>query len=406
MQSPSTQNRSLALIFITLLIDVIGIGIIIPVIPKLLGELGNYTVSEASAVGAWMTVAFALPQFIFSPIFGGLSDMYGRRPIIILSLLGLGVDFVIHAVAPTISILFIGRILAGICGASFTTATSYIADISTPEKRAQNFGLIGMAFGLGFILGPMIGGLVGNENVRMPFWIAACLSFLNAILCLMALPESLNKEHRRSFDIKRANPLGTLRQMRKYPAVLRMMVPLFLIYIAAHAVQSNWSFYTKYKFKWDEKTIGLSLTMVGLMIAIVQGGLIRVIVPKLGNRKSIEYGFLLYALGMLLFALADKTWMMFAVTIVYCLGGIAGPALQGEMSKAVPANAQGELSGGMTALMSISSVFGPLIMNSIFAVFSGKKAIIELPGAPMMLGALLILISYVLVWRSYRLKSV
>lgn len=406
MQSPSTQNRSLALIFITLLIDVIGIGIIIPVIPKLLGELGNYTVSEASAVGAWMTVAFALPQFIFSPIFGGLSDMYGRRPIIILSLLGLGVDFVIHAVAPTISILFIGRILAGICGASFTTATSYIADISTPEKRAQNFGLIGMAFGLGFILGPMIGGLVGNENVRMPFWIAACLSFLNAILCLMALPESLNKEHRRSFDIKRANPLGTLRQMRKYPAVLRMMVPLFLIYIAAHAVQSNWSFYTKYKFKWDERTIGLSLTMVGLMIAIVQGGLIRVIVPKLGNRKSIEYGFLLYALGMLLFALADKTWMMFAVTIVYCLGGIAGPALQGEMSKAVPANAQGELSGGMTALMSISSVFGPLIMNSIFAVFSGKKAIIELPGAPMMLGALLILISYVLVWRSYRLKSV
>ncbi len=406
MQSPSTQNRSLALIFITLLIDVIGIGIIIPVIPKLLGELGNYTVSEASAVGAWMTVAFALPQFIFSPIFGGLSDMYGRRPIIILSLLGLGVDFVIHAVAPTISILFIGRILAGICGASFTTATSYLADISTPEKRAQNFGLIGMAFGLGFILGPMIGGLVGNENVRMPFWIAACLSFLNAILCLMALPESLNKEHRRSFDIKRANPLGTLRQMRKYPAVLRMMVPLFLIYIAAHAVQSNWSFYTKYKFKWDEKTIGLSLTMVGLMIAIVQGGLIRVIVPKLGNRKSIEYGFLLYALGMLLFALADKTWMMFAVTIVYCLGGIAGPALQGEMSKAVPANAQGELSGGMTALMSISSVFGPLIMNSIFAVFSGKKAIIELPGAPMMLGALLILISYVLVWRSYRLKSV
>jgi DHA1 family tetracycline resistance protein-like MFS transporter len=332
--------------------------------------------------------------------------MYGRRPIIILSLLGLGVDFVIHAVAPTISILFIGRILAGICGASFTTATSYIADISTPEKRAQNFGLIGMAFGLGFILGPMIGGLVGNENVRMPFWIAACLSFLNAILCLMALPESLNKEHRRSFDIKRANPLGTLRQMRKYPAVLRMMVPLFLIYIAAHAVQSNWSFYTKYKFKWDERTIGLSLTMVGLMIAIVQGGLIRVIVPKLGNRKSIEYGFLLYALGMLLFALADKTWMMFAVTIVYCLGGIAGPALQGEMSKAVPANAQGELSGGMTALMSISSVFGPLIMNSIFAVFSGKKAIIELPGAPMMLGALLILISYVLVWRSYRLKSV
>ncbi len=405
MQSASAHNRSLALIFITLLIDVIGLGIIIPVIPKLLSELGNYTVSEASAVGAWMTVAFALPQFIFSPVFGGLSDKYGRRPIIILSLMGLGIDFIIHAVAPTISILFIGRILAGICGASFTTATSYIADISTPEKRAQNFGLIGMAFGLGFILGPLIGGIVGNENVRMPFWVAASLSFINALLCLIALPESLKKEHRREFELKRANPFGTLKQLKKYPIVLRMMIPLFLLYIASHAVQTNWSFYTKYKFQWNERTIGFSLTVVGLMIAVVQGGLIRFIVPKIGNRKSIEYGFLLYALGMLLFAIADASWMMFVITIIYCLGGIAGPALQGEMSKAVPANAQGELSGGMTALMSISSVFGPLIMNSLFAVFSGKKAIFELPGAPMLLGSCLILISYVLVWRSYRLRE-
>lgn len=403
MQSESVYKRSLLLIFITLLIDVIGIGIIVPVIPRLLGELGNYTVSEASGIGAWMIVAFALPQFLFSPIFGGLSDAFGRRPVIILSLVGLGVDFVIHAVAPTIAILFIGRILAGICGASFTTGSSYIADISTPEKRAQNFGLIGVAFGLGFIIGPLIGGLVGNENVRMPFWIAASLSFINAMLCLFALPESLKKEHRRPFDLKRANPLGTLKQMQKYPEVLRLMVPLFLVYIASHAVQSNWSFYTKYKFHWDERTIGISLGVVGVMVSIVQGGLIRVIVPKLGNRKSIEYGFLLYGLGMLLFALASQTWMMFAFTAVYCLGGIAGPALQGEMSKAVPANAQGELSGGMTSLMSIASIFGPLIMNSLFEVCSGKNAVIELPGASMILGAILIMISYFFVWRSYKM---
>nr|QBB78491.1 hypothetical protein [uncultured organism] len=401
-----SSKRPLTLIFITLLIDVIGFGIIIPIIPTLLQTLGNYTLSEASSMGAWMIFAFAFPQFLFSPVMGGLSDRFGRRPIILISLFGLGLDYVFHAVAPSIAMLFIGRVIAGICGASFTTASSYIADISAPEKRAQNFGLIGVAFGVGFILGPVIGGLTGDQwGPRAPFWVAAGLSMLNGLLCLFFLPESLPKENRRKFEWKRANPIGTLLHLRKYHVVLKLMIPMFLLYLASHAVQSNWPYYTQYKFGWDEKMVGISLGVVGLMIAIVQGGLIRVIVPKLGNERSIELGFFLYFLGMLLFALANQTWMMFAFTVVYCLGGIAGPALQSSMSLAVPPNEQGELSGGMTSIMSITAIIGPLIMNNIFAAFSGEKAVYELPGAPMLLGAFLILVAAIMVFFIFRSRK-
>jgi DHA1 family tetracycline resistance protein-like MFS transporter len=396
------SKRQLTLIFITLLIDVIGFGIIIPIIPKLLENLGGYTISEASTIGALMVFAFALPQFIFAPIMGALSDQYGRRPILLISLFGLGLDYIFHALAPTLALLFIGRIIAGICGASFTTASSYIADISSPEKRSQNFGLIGVAFGVGFILGPVIGGFAAEYGARVPFWVAATFSLINALLCLFLLPESLNKENRRPFSFKRANPIGTLVHLKKYKAVFALMIPLFLLHLASHAVQSNWPYYTKYKFGWDEKMIGLSLGVVGLSVAIVQGGLIRVIVPKIGNQKAIQYGFFLYFLGMLLFALATETWMMFAFTAIYCLGGIAGPALQGEMSLAVPANEQGELSGGLTSIMSISAILGPLLMNNIFAVFSGKNAIYELPGAPMLLGSFLIILAVIWIRLMYK----
>jgi DHA1 family tetracycline resistance protein-like MFS transporter len=368
----------------------------------LLSQLGGYSISEASSVGAWMVFAFAFPQFLFAPIMGNLSDQYGRRPIILISLFGLGLDYIFHAFAWSIPVLLFGRVIAGICGASFTTASSYIADISSPEKRAQNFGLIGVAFGVGFILGPVIGGLAAQISLRAPFYVAAFFSLLNAGLCYFLLPESLSKENRRKFDWSRSNPIGTLVQLKKYKKVLQLMVPLFLLYLASHAVQSNWPYYTKYKFHWDEKMIGLSLGMVGLMVAIVQGGLIRIIVPKLGNQKSIQLGFLLYCIGMLLFAMANQAWMMFACTSIYCLGGIAGPALQSEMSSSVPANEQGELSGGMTSIMSITAIIGPLLMNNLFAAFSGENAILELPGAPMYLGAFLILIAFIWVRVVYK----
>jgi DHA1 family tetracycline resistance protein-like MFS transporter len=402
MTQTKSGKHALTLIFITLLIDVIGIGIIIPIIPNLLSQLGGYSISEASSVGAWMVFAFAFPQFLFAPIMGNLSDQYGRRPIILISLFGLGLDYIFHAFAWSIPVLLFGRVIAGICGASFTTASSYIADISSPEKRAQNFGLIGVAFGVGFILGPVIGGLAAQISLRAPFYVAAFFSLLNAGLCYFLLPESLSKENRRKFDWSRSNPIGTLVQLKKYKKVLQLMVPLFLLYLASHAVQSNWPYYTKYKFHWDEKMIGLSLGMVGLMVAIVQGGLIRIIVPKLGNQKSIQLGFLLYCIGMLLFAMANQSWMMFACTSIYCLGGIAGPALQSEMSSSVPANEQGELSGGMTSIMSITAIIGPLLMNNLFAAFSGENAILELPGAPMYLGAFLILIAFIWVRVVYK----
>ncbi len=400
------NKKPLILIFITLLIDVIGIGIIIPIVPNLLQNLGGYTISEASSVGSWLIIAFALPQFLFSPLVGALSDKFGRRPIILIALIGMGLDYIFHALAPSIALLFVGRIFAGICGASFTTASSYIADISTPEKRAQNFGLIGVAFGVGFILGPVIGGLSAHWGVRVPFWIAAALSLINGLLCFFYLPESLSKANRRNFDWKKANPIGTLLKLKKYPNVVKLMIPLFLLHIASHAVQSNWSYYTQYKFGWSEGMVGISLGVVGIMVSIVQGGLIRVIIPKLGNNKAIFFGFVFYFAGMLLFALANAGWLMFAFIPIYTLGGISGPALQGTMSNAVPVNEQGELSGGMTSVMSLAAIIGPLIMNNLFAVFSGKNAIAELPGAPMLLGAALILAAVVVVYFVFKRKKI
>lgn len=400
-----TSNRPITLVFITLLIDVLGLGIIIPIMPDLLHSLGIESVPEQSRMGGWLIVAYALPQFLFSPVMGGLSDRYGRRPVLLISLVGLGIDYVFHALAPTVAILFVSRAIAGLCGASFTTGSSYIADISAPEKRSQNFGLIGVAFGIGFILGPLIGGYSAELwGTRAPFWVAAALSFLNAAMCYFLLPESLAKENRRKFEVKRANPVGTLLHMRKYHIVLKLMIPLFLVYLAAHAVQSNWAFYTKYKFQWDEGDIGLSLSIVGIAIAIVQGGLVRFLIPKLGNEKAILYGFIFNFAGMLLFGLATQTWMMYAIIPLYCLGGIAGPALQGTMSLAVPNTEQGELSGGMTSMMSITSIFGPLIMNNTFAYFTEKTGQI-IPGAPMFLGALFILISIFFIYSIFHSKE-
>jgi len=279
------------------------------------------------------------------------------------------------------------------CGASFTTASAYIADISTPEKRAQNFGMIGVAFGVGFILGPLIGGFAGVFGPRIPFWIAAGLSFANAALCYFMLPESLPKSSRRAFEWKRANPFGAFVQVRKFPVVIGLFVPMFLLYLASHAVQSNWPFYTMYKFHWDEKMVGISLGIVGFMVAVVQGGLIRFIIPKLGEKRSIIVGFALYFTGMLLFALATSTWMMLSFIVIYTLGGICGPALQGIMAGQVPSNQQGELNGGITSLLAISSIFGPLMMNGLFSYFTGPNAPFILPGAPMLLGAALILVA-------------
>jgi DHA1 family tetracycline resistance protein-like MFS transporter len=401
MHKPKKQ-AALGFIFATLFIDVMGLGIIIPVIPKLIENLIHGDVSDASWYGGWLTAAYAGMQFLCAPIIGNLSDRFGRRPVLLCSLLGFSVDYAFSAFAPTIGWLFVGRIVAGITGASFTTANAYIADISEPEKRAANFGLVGVAFGLGFIFGPALGGLLGKYDVHYPFIAAAALALLNAIYGYFILPESLSAEHRRPFELKRANPLGTLLALKKYKSVIGLAMSLFLVYFAVQAVQSVWTYYTIQKFHWNNDMVGYSLAFVGLMIAAVQGGLIRLILPKLGNERSIWIGLLLYAGGLALFAFATKGWMMFAFLIPYCLGGIAGPAIQGYISTSVPANEQGELQGGLTSLMSVSSIFGPLLMTESFYYFTKPNPFFQFPGAPYIIGAILMLLSAILAVRSFR----
>ncbi|MGN6419014.1 MAG: TCR/Tet family MFS transporter [Pseudobacter sp.] len=395
----STGTAALGFIFVTILIDVIGFGIIIPVLPDLIMDLGHVDNSQASTIGGWMLMAYAGMQFICAPLLGNLSDKYGRRPILLFSLFGFAVDYMLMGFAPTLAWLFVGRIIAGITGASFTTASAYIADISEPEKRAQNFGIIGAAFGVGFIIGPFIGGLLGGFGVRVPFFVCAALTILNWLYGYFILPESLKKENRREFEWKRANPIGSLLHLKKYPAITGLVISLVIIYIASHAVQTNWAYYGKEKFHWGHFEIGVSLGVVGLMVGLVQGVLIRKTIPLLGQEKSIYYGFLLYGLGMLLFGLATQGWMMYAFTVIYCLGGIGNPALMGVISNHVPANEQGELQGALTSLMSVTAVVGPPIMTQLFSYFTHKSAPVYLPGAPFYLGALMI---FVATWIAYR----
>ncbi len=393
-------KAGIGFIFFTILIDVIGFGIIIPVIPKLLTGMTGGTISDASKYGGYLMFSFAIMQFIFSPILGALSDQYGRRKILLISLFGFGLDYLLAAWAPTLGWLFLGRVLAGITGASFTTAAAYIADVSNDENRAQNFGMLGAAFGLGFIIGPTLGGILGQIGPRVPFLVSAGLTFLNWLYGYFVLPESLDAEHRRPFDWKRANPIGSLLQLKKYPTAIGLVGSLLFIYLATHAVQSTWTFYNMHAFQWNERMVGYSLGFVGILVALVQAVLIRYTIPKLGQKRSLYLGFSLYAMGLLLFAFATKGWMMFLFSIPYCLGGIAGPALQGIITGQIPRNAQGELQGALTSLMSVTSIIGPLLMTSVFYYFTRASSPIHFPGSAFLLGSIFIILSTLLAYRT------
>ena len=399
----SHRKAALGFIFVTLLVDITGFGIIIPVLPKLLSEMLNVGVAEASSYGGWLLAAFSIMQFLFAPLIGNLSDRYGRRPILLASLFGFGIDYLFLAFAPSVGWLFAGRVIAGIMGASFTTASAYIADVSPPEKRAQNFGMVGVAFGLGFIIGPAIGGILGSHfGPRSPFIASAILTLLNWLYGFFILPESLAPENRRAFEWTRANPLGSLKFLYQYKVILGLVGSIILIYIAAHAVQSTWSYFTIERFGWKSDMVGYSLAFVGLMVAIVQGGLIRIIIPKLGQKRSVYAGLALYSLGFLLFAFANQGWMMFVFLIPYCFGGIAGPSLQGIMSSQVPANEQGELQGALTSLVSLTAIIGPVLMTSLFYYFTKPGAPVYFPGAAMLAGAVFTMISAVMARRSLK----
>jgi DHA1 family tetracycline resistance protein-like MFS transporter len=397
----TSRKAAVGFIFITLLIDVMGWGLIIPVMPRLVSQLKGIPVNQASSYGAWLLFAYATTQFICAPLIGNLSDRYGRRPVLLSSLLGFGIDYVFMALSPTYGWLFVGRIIAGLTGASFTTAAAYIADVSTPETRTKNFGLIGAAFGLGFIIGPALGGLLAGLGLRAPFYAAAGLCLLNALYGYFVLPESLDKEHRRKFEWKKANPFGSLQFLKKNSSIATLSICYFLIYLAAMAVQGNWNYFTMYRFHWTEKLIGISLAVVGLLVGAVQAGLTRIVNPKLGDEKSIYVGLLLYAAGLFAFAFATQGWMMFLFLVPYCLGGIAGPALQSTMANHVVKNEQGALQGALTSLMSLTTIIGPLIMNNLFNYFTTNRAPVYFPGVSFLLGAIFMLMSVVIAWQLF-----
>jgi MFS transporter, DHA1 family, tetracycline resistance protein len=396
------RNASIWFIFITLLIDVIGFGVIIPVIPQLIQTLTGGDLSAAATWGGWLMFTYAVMQFVFAPIIGALSDQYGRRPVLLASLFAFGLDYLLAGFAPSIGWLFAARMVAGVTGASFSTATAYIADISTNENRAQNFGMIGAAFGLGFIIGPVLGGVLGDFGMRVPFFAAATLALLNWLYGFFILPESLSVENRRKFDWRKANPVGSVRNLGNYPFILGLVAALMLVYISGHANQSTWSYITIEKFKWTQKEIGFSLAWVGLMVGLVQGVLSRRIIPKLGQKRAVYVGLGLYAVGFTLFAFATEGWMMYAFMMVFALGGIAGPSLQSLISSQVPPNEQGGLQGTLTSLISITTIIGPLLMNNLFSYFTHANAPIYFAGAPFLMGALLALLSAVLAFRALR----
>lgn len=397
-----SKKTALLFIFITILVDVIGIGIIVPIIPELIMELTGEGTAMAVIYGMWLTTAFAGMQFLFSPVLGEFSDKFGRRPILLIALLGLSIDYIIHAWSPSLAWLFAGRLLAGITGASFTVASAYIADISTKENKAKNFGLIGAAFGLGFIIGPGIGGFFGEIDIRLPFYIAAGLTFINFLFGWFFVPESLSKENRRSINVLKMIPGVSLVSLRSYKGVLLLIFAFFLANLAGQALPSVWSYYGIERYDWSPKEIGVSLMVIGLLVAIAQGFLVGVLVKKLGKKKVVILGFLLWTLGMFLFSLASEPWMLFAFSIPYALGGIAGPTVQGLISNQVSEKEQGNLQGAITSLVSITAILGQLIFSPIFYFFTRSESSIYYPGASYTLAALLLLIAFVFAFSAMK----
>lgn len=400
------RSAALGFIFITIFIDVLGLGIIIPVMPKLLQALGHIDISTASKYNGWLTLIYASMQLIFASIMGNLSDRYGRRPILLISLFGFSIDYMFMAFAPTIGWLFVGRLIAGITGATNATATAYISDISHGHKRDSNFGLVGAASGLGLILGVGLGGYLGELSIKFPFMAAAGFAFFNGLYGLFVLPESLTPEHRRKFEWKRANPLGALiRVFTSHKGLAGLIGCITLVYIAQKAVEYQLSFFLYEKFNWTMHSVSWLALFIGTMLVGIQAGLIRYTIPKFGQQKNIVTGIIFYAIGLTLIAFVTQGWMVYLFMVPYCLGGISGPALQGYATNKVAKNEQGELQGAINILNSVSVIMGPFIFSFIFYYYTNKQATVYFPGAPYLLGAALMIIATFLAIKSFRSKG-
>ncbi|MFT4715117.1 MAG: DHA1 family tetracycline resistance protein-like MFS transporter [Paracoccaceae bacterium] len=388
-------SKKLPVIFllITVALDSIGIGIIMPVMPDLLLELGATDLSQAATWGGVMAATFAVMQFLFGPTIGNLSDRFGRRPVLLVSLAALSVDYLIMGFAHSVWLLVIGRIIGGITSATQSTASAYMADISSDEERAANFGLIGAAFGVGFILGPLIGGLLGEFGSRAPFFAAAALAAANTIFGLFVLSETVTDEIRRPFSWARANPIGAFKHMGKLPGVRRLMVVFFFYNIAFFVYPSVWAYYTQERFGWDAGMVGISLAVFGASMAVVQGGLIRVIIPKFGEHRTVVLGFSITVVAFLIYSLAFEGWHIFVLAPLTSLGVVAGPALQGIMSRTAHADQQGELQGILSSISAIGVIISPLLMTNIFSYFTRDGTPFYFPGAPFILSMALVLLA-------------
>ena len=380
-------------IFITVVLDSMGIGIIVPVMPDLIREVGNVDLSQAALWGGTLTVVYAINQFIFSPAVGGLSDAYGRRPVLLIALFVMAADYLIMGFAQSLWLLFIGRFIGGITAATQSTAAAYMADISTSEDKAKNFGLLGAAFGIGFILGPMIGGLLAEYGSRAPFFAAAAITFANMLFGYFVLPESVTAQTKRRFEWRRANPFGTFKQMKKLPALMPMLIVYLLLSIAFFVYPSIWAFFGRAQFNWDARMIGLSLAAYGFGIAIIQGVLIRPILGYLGEKRTALLGMCLHLLTFLMYPLMSQTWHVFAYMPISVFSAVAVPALQGLMSNSVSDNAQGELQGAMSSLTAIATIVSPFLMTRVFSYFTRDETPVFLPSAPFLLSALSVVVA-------------
>jgi DHA1 family tetracycline resistance protein-like MFS transporter len=397
----TTSRAALTFVLLSVFIDSLGFGIIIPSLPIVIMDLTGMTETSAVRWGGYLMTVYAALQFVIAPIFGALSDRFGRRPILLASLFAFGVDFLLTGMATSLVWLFVGRAFAGVFGASFSTAGAYIGDISSDQNRARNFGLIGAAWGSGFTLGPVIGGyFLDNFDARAPFYAAAALALANVVFGLFALPESLPADRRRPFEWKRANPFGALRSLSHLPMIAGLLLAVLLYQIAHDSLPAVWMYYVRHKFGWDGSESGWSLTFVGIMTVLVMGGLTGALVPKLGPRRSIVIGFLLMTVGFIAYALVPYGWMIYPAIAVGSLGGIANPAMQSAMSEQAGPSAQGELQGAVASLAGLAAIVSPPIMSELFARFAAPGAPIALPGAPFLLAGLLVFCCALIAWRA------
>lgn len=396
----SLPNAKTALIFIliTICLDSIGLGIIIPSFPTLISQTAHVPLAEASQYFGWVMGAYALMQFVFSPLIGNLSDRFGRRPILLISVLGMSLDYMVMFFAPDLFWLVLGRAISGIFGASFTSAAAYIADISTPENRAQNFGMIGAAFGIGFVIGPAIGGLLSDFGPRTPFLVAAFFSMANFIYGFVVLKESLPLADRRAFELKRANPFGALQQIKRFEKLKYLFLVSFLTILTTMCVHSTWNFYTMEKFSWTTKEVGISLAVVGVCFGIVQGALTGKIVDKLGQKNAARYGLFLSIFVLIGLSLINQSWMMYAIILPYAFTGIVDPALRSIISGQVQNNEQGELQGIFTSLMSLAEIIGPPLFMWFYYQFKTSIPHSNLGlGTPFWVAAFIGLLAYLLI---------